>query len=109
LARVDTFCRDFDSILLYLQVFGFLTKPLISYLIPHHETIKITHREFVPPNEDLNVPLLSLEESVGTNISCALSLLIERPVYTIHFYWRKFDDAYVRPRFGGPVSTPTDC
>jgi len=93
-------------------VFGFLTKPLISYLIPHHETIKITHREFVPPNEDLNVPLLSLEESVGTNISRAkdsLSLLIERPVYTIHFYWRKFDDAYMRPIFGGLVSTPTDC
>lgn len=93
-------------------VFGFLTKPLISYLNPHHETIKITHRDSVPPKEDLNTPLLSLEESVGTNISRAkdsLSLLIERPVYTIHFYWRKFDDAYMRPIFGGPVRTPMDC
>lgn len=93
-------------------MFGFLTKPLISYLNPPHETIKITHRDSVPPKEDLNTPLLSLEESVGTNISRAndsLSLLIERPVYTIHFYWRKFDDAYMRPIFGGPVRTPMDC
>jgi hypothetical protein len=97
---------------IYLQVFGFLTKPLISYLLPHQETIKTSHRESIHPKEDLGVPFLSLEESVGTNMSRAkdsLSRLIERPVFTIHFYWRKFDDAYMRPVFGGPVSTPMDC
>ncbi|KAE8125449.1 hypothetical protein FH972_020256 [Carpinus fangiana] len=104
-----------DTIIVVLfstLVFGFLTKPLISYLLPYHETIKISHRESVPPKEDLGVPLLSLEESVETNMSCAkdsLSRLIERPVFTIHFYWRKFDDAYMRPIFGRPVSTPMDC
>jgi hypothetical protein len=97
---------------IYLQVFGFLTKPLISYLLPHQETIKISHQESVPPKEDLGVPLLSLEESVGTNMSRAkdsLSRLIERPIFTIHFYRRKFDDAYMRPIFGGPVCTPMEC
>ncbi|KAB1226984.1 Sodium/hydrogen exchanger 4 [Morella rubra] len=88
-------------------VFGFLTKPLISYLNPHHESVKIGHRELVSPTEPLNMPLLSFEESAATNISRAkdsLSLLLKRPVYTIHFYWRKFDDTYMRPIFGGPVT-----
>jgi hypothetical protein len=73
---------------------------------------KISDRESVPAKEDLGFPLLSLEESVGTNMSRAkdsLSRMNERPVFTMHFYWRKFDDAYMRPIFGGPVSTPMDC
>lgn len=55
--------------------------------------------------EDMNLPLLSFEESAATNLIRAknsLSMLIERPVYTIHSYWRRFDDAYMRPIFGGP-------
>ena len=95
-----------------MQVFGFLTKPLISYLIPHHETIKNRRRELGSPEEDLDAPLLSFKESAATNISRtkdSLSLLIERPVYTIHFYWRKFDDTYMRPIFGGPVTDQSEC
>ncbi|XP_065631223.1 sodium/hydrogen exchanger 4 [Quercus suber] len=93
-------------------VFGFITKPLISYLIPHHETIKIRHGESAVPKDDLNVPLLSFEESTATNIGRAkdsLSLLIERPISTIHSYWRKFDDSYMRPIFGGPVTNQSQC
>ncbi|XP_040988661.1 sodium/hydrogen exchanger 4 isoform X2 [Juglans microcarpa x Juglans regia] len=93
-------------------VFGFLTKPLISYLIPHYETIKIGHQESSSPREDLNTPLISLEEPATSNITRAkdsLSMLIERPVCTIHFYWRKFDDAYMRPIFGGPVTSQSEC
>lgn len=90
-----------------MQVFGFLTKPLIRYLLPHHATRKNMRREESgPPPEDLNLPLLSLEESAATNISRAkesLSMFIESPVYTIHYYWRRFDDAYMRPIFGGPL------
>ncbi|KAK7305194.1 hypothetical protein VNO77_43095 [Canavalia gladiata] len=94
-------------------VFGFLTKPLIRYLLPHNSTRKnISHQESVSPVEDLNLPLLSFEESASTNISRAkesLSMLIESPVYTIHYYWRKFDDAYMRPIFGGPHGTQSQC
>ncbi|KAK4575937.1 hypothetical protein RGQ29_026769 [Quercus rubra] len=93
-------------------VFGFITKPLISYLIPHHETCKIRHGESAVPKDDLNVPLLSFEESTATNIGRAkdsLSLLIERPISTIHSYWRKFDDSYMRPIFGGPVTNQSQC
>ncbi|KAM4102770.1 hypothetical protein ACJW30_06G027300 [Castanea mollissima] len=93
-------------------VFGFITKPLISYLIPHHESIIISHGELAVPKDDLNVPLLSFEESTATNIGRAkdsLSLLIERPISTIHSYWRKFDDSYMRPIFGGPVTSQSQC
>ena len=53
--------------------------------------------------EDLYLPLLYLKESLATNINHAkesLSMFIESPVYTIHYYWRRFDGAYIRPIFG---------
>ncbi|RDX74149.1 Sodium/hydrogen exchanger 4, partial [Mucuna pruriens] len=94
-------------------VFGFLTKPLIRYLLPHSATRKNTsHEDSGPPVEDMNLPLLSLEESASTNISRAkesLSMLIESPVFTIHHYWRRFDDAYMRPIFGGPHVDQSQC
>lgn len=85
-------------------MFGFLTKPLVGYLLPPHSNISDLDRE-PSISKDMNLPLLSFEESASTNVSRAkdsLSMLIERPVYTIHHYWRWFDDAYMRPIFGGP-------
>ncbi|KAG2299430.1 hypothetical protein Bca52824_035902 [Brassica carinata] len=80
-------------------VFGFLTKPLVNYLLPHdasHNTGNNRGKRSAPgsPKEDATLPLLSFDESS--------LLLIEQPVYTIHRYWRKFDDTYMRPVFGGP-------
>ncbi|KAL7590831.1 hypothetical protein Lser_V15G35597 [Lactuca serriola] len=83
-------------------VFGFLTKPLISYLLPPN-TSNIDQTRSL--KEDMTLPLLSFEESASENLSRAkenISMLIERPVYTIHSYWRRFDDTYMRPIFGGP-------
>ncbi|CAK8560402.1 unnamed protein product [Lathyrus sativus] len=94
-------------------VFGCLTKPLVRYLLPHHVTrIDTRHEESSgsrSPVGELDLPLLSFHESIETNISRAkesLSMLIESPMYTIHYYWRKFDDTYMRPIFGGPCSNP---
>ncbi|XP_043688328.1 sodium/hydrogen exchanger 4 [Telopea speciosissima] len=87
-------------------VFGFLTKPLINLLLPHQSRDNHHNQDPNSPNkEELKLPLLNFEESATANILHAkdsLSMLIERPVYTIHSYWRKFDDAYMRPVFGGP-------
>ncbi|KAF7831323.1 sodium/hydrogen exchanger 4 [Senna tora] len=101
-----------DVLALDGYVFGFLTKPLIRYLLPHHNTRRnkniIIIEESGPPQEDLNMPLLSFEESAATNISRAkesFSMFMESPVYTIHKYWRMFDDAYMRPIFGGPLAS----
>ncbi|XP_022139522.1 sodium/hydrogen exchanger 4 [Momordica charantia] len=87
-------------------VFGFLTKPLIRCLLPHNqETNRASNSGPKFTEEDITLPLLSMEESAATNVLRAkdsLSMLIERPVYTIHYFWRKFDDTYMRPLFGGP-------
>lgn len=88
-----------------MQVFGYLTKPLVSYLLPPHANTSDLNREPSISREDMKLPLLSFEESGARNVLRAkdsLSMLIERPVYTIHHYWRRFDDAYMRPIFGGP-------
>ncbi|KAL3733393.1 hypothetical protein ACJRO7_022853 [Eucalyptus globulus] len=93
-------------------VFGFLTKPLIYCLLPHSTANGQQPREAKMPKEDMTVPMLSMEESAATNILRAkdsLSMLIERPVHTIHSYWRKFDDAYMRPIFGGPCRNNSVC
>ncbi|GLT83620.1 hypothetical protein SLE2022_018970 [Rubroshorea leprosula] len=94
-------------------VFGFLTKPLISHLLlPNTLNKSNCRQEPRSPREDITLPLLSFEESASTNILRAkdsLSMLIERPVYTIHYYWRKFDDTYMRPMFGGPHSGSSEC
>ncbi|XVF03726.1 hypothetical protein REPUB_Repub05bG0018600 [Reevesia pubescens] len=94
-------------------VFGFLTKPLIFYLLPHNVIDKNdSSLGSKSPKEDLTLPMLSFEASASTNILRAkdsLSMLIERPVYTVHFYWRKFDDTYMRPIFGGPRTSPPEC
>lgn len=72
----------------------------------------MSHDESGPPSEDMNLPLLSFDESAATNITRAkesLSMLLGSPVYTIHFYWRRFDDAYMRPIFGGPFASHSQC
>ncbi|KAM7492751.1 hypothetical protein LguiA_035672 [Lonicera macranthoides] len=85
-------------------VFGFLTKPLVRYLLPQNASSD--SREPKSPKEDMTLPLLSFDETAETNINRAkdnLSMLMERPVYTIHYYWKRFDNAYMKPIFGGPI------
>jgi hypothetical protein len=33
--------------------------------------------------------------------SSSLHMLLTAPTFTVHYLWRKFDDAYMRPIFGG--------
>ncbi|CAN1290695.1 Sodium/hydrogen exchanger 4 [Linum perenne] len=96
-------------------VFGFLTKPLVNYLITH-QTRNRNNRgrggEPTSPKDDAVLPLLSFEESASANMQIAresFSMLMDRPVYTIHHYWRRFDNAYMRPIFGGPRHVPLNC
>lgn len=54
------------------------------------------------PRDELNLPLLSRDDSWPTGILKAkhsFTMLLERPAHTIHYYWRKFDDAHMRPVF----------
>ncbi|KAD0189492.1 hypothetical protein R6Q59_022396 [Mikania micrantha] len=95
-------------------VFGFLTKPLVDHLLPtaNSNTDKRNPHDPGSPKEDMTLPLLSLEESASENLSRAkenVTMLMDRPVYTIHSYWRRFDHTYMRPIFGGPCTDESSC
>ncbi|KAG9455156.1 hypothetical protein H6P81_008060 [Aristolochia fimbriata] len=94
-------------VLLTTLVFGFLTKPLVNILIHRRAQEEIPLTDPNSPKDDLSLSLISLEESSVDAVMRAkssISLLLEGPARTIHFYWRKFDDSYMRPVFGGPNS-----
>ncbi|EMS50003.1 Sodium/hydrogen exchanger 2 [Triticum urartu] len=99
------------------QLFGILTKPLIRFLLPASSngaasdpaSPKSLHSPLLTSQlgSDLEAPLPIVRPS-------SLRMLITKPTHTIHYYWRKFDDALMRPMFGGrgfvPYSpgSPTD-
>ncbi|KAK9133081.1 hypothetical protein Scep_012609 [Stephania cephalantha] len=74
-------------------VFGYLTKPLISFLLPHHTANTSPNTSEPGSPKQLYTPLHAKD---------SFTMLLERPVYTIHKLWKKFDDTYMRPVFGGP-------
>ncbi|CAN1220749.1 Sodium/hydrogen exchanger 4 [Linum grandiflorum] len=95
-------------------LFTTLTKPLVNYLITHQIRNRNRRGEPTssPKDDDAVLPLLSFDESASANMQIAresFSMLMDRPVYTIHHYWRRFDNAYMRPMFGGPRHNPSDC
>ncbi|KAK9151439.1 hypothetical protein Syun_009748 [Stephania yunnanensis] len=74
-------------------VFGYLTKPLITFLLPHHTANTSPNTSEPGSQKQLYTPL---------HANNSFTMLLERPVYTIHNLWKKFDDTYMRPVFGGP-------
>ncbi|NP_001310702.1 sodium/hydrogen exchanger 2 [Ricinus communis] len=96
-------------------VFGLMTKPLIRLLLPHP---KITSRSMSISSEpttpkSVTVPLLgdnqdSLDDRGGNDVPRPSSIraLLTTPTHTVHYYWRKFDDSFMRPVFGGRGFVP---
>uniref|UniRef100_J3MDM0 Cation/H+ exchanger transmembrane domain-containing protein n=2 Tax=Oryza brachyantha TaxID=4533 RepID=J3MDM0_ORYBR len=94
-------------------VFGFLTRPLISAMLPRHRPSTTPGAGagggINSPKDDLILPFLSPEDQASGSGSGflqakrSISMLLERPVHTVHIYWRKFDDKFMRPIFGGPM------
>lgn len=108
----------------YMQVFGSLTPPLIAWLYPPHYRPNRSDASALSPkvslDSDIHIPLLNDTEQDGENggngrngrtgISQILNglpgpqsigMLLTAPRSKIHHVWRKFDDAYMRPAFGG--------
>uniref|UniRef100_A0ACD5YBZ4 Uncharacterized protein n=1 Tax=Avena sativa TaxID=4498 RepID=A0ACD5YBZ4_AVESA len=103
-------------VLFSTMLFGILTKPLIRFLLPaSNNTISDP-----PSPKSLHSPLLTsmlgsdLETAIPIVRPSSLRMLLTKPAHTVHYYWRKFDDALMRPMFGGrgfvPFSpgSPTD-
>lgn len=87
-------------------MFGLLTKHIINFLFP--QSSHVDHTQPSSP-KSIMMPLLRHEHDVeaetGENESLLtttnLQMLFSNPTNTIHHYWRKFDDAFMRPVFGG--------
>lgn len=93
-------------------VFGLLTKPLIRVLLPSN-TKNTSNMSSNPPSpKSFLYPLLNGQQSeveAGDRDiprPSSLRMLLNAPTHTVHRYWRKFDDAVMRPMFGGRGFTP---
>lgn len=94
-----------------IQVFGLMTQPLIRFLLPHSKTTTslVTSDSSTP--KSFAVPLLESmhnSDADGHNFPrpSSLRMLLATPYHSVHHYWRKFDDAIMRPMFGGRGFVP---
>lgn len=97
------------------QVFGLLTKPLIRYLLPNiRRTSSVVTTESSSP-KSYATPLLGAPQDSEADIGghsiirpSSIRLLLTTPTHTVHRYWRKFDNAFMRPVFGGRGFVPVE-
>ncbi|CAB4316007.1 unnamed protein product [Prunus armeniaca] len=92
-------------------VFGLMTKPLIRFLVPHSK--QTTSMVLSEPNtpKSIIVPLLGQDSegdlgSQEVRRPASIRDLLTTPTHTVHRYWRKFDNAFMRPVFGGRGFVP---
>ncbi|XP_062187842.1 sodium/hydrogen exchanger 1-like [Phragmites australis] len=96
-------------VLFSTMVFGMMTKPLIRFLLPASSS-NVTSEPSSP--KSLHSPLLTslqgsdLETATHIVRPSSLRMLLSKPTHTVHYYWRKFDDALMRPMFGGRGFVP---
>lgn len=93
-------------------VFGLLTKPIIRVLLPSPKHLIRMHSSEPNTPKSFIVPLLGngqdSEADLGAHIPrpTSLRMLLSTSSHTIHHYWRKFDNAFMRPMFGGRGFVP---
>ncbi|KAK3189816.1 hypothetical protein Dsin_029377 [Dipteronia sinensis] len=90
-------------------VFGLMTKPLVRILLPSPKNLsRMLSSEPCTP-KSCTVPLLgnghdseaNQKSPDGPPRPTSLRMLLSTPSHTVHYYWRKFDNAFMRPVFGG--------
>ena len=93
------------------------TKPLIRWLLPassryvHSDSSEPTTPKDNSLGTDYHVPLLLGPDQQTPNPHpgprrSSLAMLLAAPTSFIHDAWRTFDDAYMRPVFGGRGFVP---
>ncbi|KAM1304464.1 hypothetical protein ACFX1Q_022836 [Malus domestica] len=103
-------------------VFGLMTKPLVRILLPvsKHVSSMISSEPSSP--KSIVVPLLGNGQDSEVNCGVedseanigpvdiprptSLRMLLSSPSHTVHHYWRRFDNAFMRPVFGGRGFVP---
>ncbi|XP_049405396.1 sodium/hydrogen exchanger 1 isoform X1 [Solanum stenotomum] len=99
-------------VLFSTMVFGLMTKPLISLLLPPQRQLSTVSSGANTP-KSLTAPLLGSREDSEVDLNVpdlphppSLRMLLTAPSHKVHRYWRKFDDAFMRPMFGGRGFAP---
>lgn len=99
--------------MIYAQVFGVMTKPLVRLLFPLPKHSASTISLGPPSPKSVFVPLLSNGHNSETDLvskpvrrPTSLRMLLSTYTNAVHRYWRKFDDAFMRPVFGGRGFVP---
>ncbi|KAE9615986.1 putative cation/H+ exchanger, cation/H+ exchanger, CPA1 family, na+/H+ exchanger NHX -type [Lupinus albus] len=97
-------------------VFGMMTKPLIRFLVPHSKRKNSMQNindqvSSSPTTSSMNVPLLENSLYSEADIDelqrpSSLRDLLSTPTHTVHCLWRKFDNGFMRPVFGGRGFVP---
>ncbi|XP_059652526.1 sodium/hydrogen exchanger 1-like [Cornus florida] len=93
-------------------VFGSITKPLIETVLLRHAKPLVSDATDFASLEDLRLPFFEGEEpnTSGDNQPglkrSSLRLLMTHTTSTVHYFWRKFDDRFMRPVFGGRGFVP---
>ena len=108
--------KEFDGVFFLsfwsVQVFGLMTQPLIRFMLPHskHTTSMVFSDSATP--KSFAVPLLDSTHDSDADMGhgfprpSSLRMLLATPYRSVHHYWRKFDDAIMRPMFGGRGFVP---
>ncbi|KAF4348779.1 hypothetical protein CsatB_028728 [Cannabis sativa] len=98
-------------VLVSTMVFGMMTKPLIRYLLPNPKhTTSMTLSDPSTP-KSFTAPLLGSAQDSDFGVidvprPNSIRALLTTPTHAVHRYWRKFDDAFMRPVFGGRGFVP---
>lgn len=83
-----------------------MSQPLIRWLLPPgEESLSAVSSENNTPKDSITFPLLGHRDDSDVRPT-SLRLLLTTPTHTVHRYWRKFDDAFMRPVFGGRGFVP---
>ncbi|KAK3137498.1 hypothetical protein QOZ80_5BG0453090 [Eleusine coracana subsp. coracana] len=95
-------------VLFSTMVFGLLTKPLLSLLIPARPGVTtsslLSSQSILDP---LLGSLMGSDFDVGqTTPQYNLQYILTAPTRSVHRLWRKFDDRFMRPMFGGRGFVP---
>ncbi|KAK3200350.1 hypothetical protein Dsin_023765 [Dipteronia sinensis] len=103
-------------VVLSTLVFGSITKPLIKAVMPSQAkslNSDVTDNQSL---EDLRILFLENGDSIDDQDNnngnqpprraSSFRLLISNPSTTVHYLWRKFDDRFMRPVFGGRGFVP---
>lgn len=93
--------------MLFAKVFGLMTKPLLCWLLPPHLNDMLEPETPNLPRVSsggMHVPLLEEDEPMHQHHAMdrgSTAHILRRSSSTVHHFWRKFDDSFMRPVFGG--------